>query len=212
MAKIIRSMKESSDYTVYAVFPTKNGYIVNTDIKGYQYIQIVDDKITKRSAWREDWFANAKKRAGFKDFDEDDMEERLLRRYEKDVRYIIDHSDLGLNESKKFVRKLLKESKSDFNLHELQRYYSFRKEWDNELKPYGIDIREIIGDKITFSINSEKYKFYNKLIEVEEIIEDNMPIFLAKLLSWTDKEFGCSWTYGDEEEIDGFQYVDFIIW
>lgn len=93
------SIKESSDYIIYAVFPTKNGYIVNTDIKGYQYIQIANDKITKHSDWREDWFANAKKRAGFKNFDEDDMEEILLSRYEKTVRNIIDHSNLALNES-----------------------------------------------------------------------------------------------------------------
>ena len=120
---ISESLKESVDYEVFAVFPTKNGFIVNTDIKDYQYIQIVNDKITKHSAWREDWFANAKKRAGFKDFDEDDMEERLLARYEKTVRKIIDV--LGINK----LNESLTESAKPINEKNVAKFVDELNTW-----------------------------------------------------------------------------------
>ncbi len=106
-------IKESTndDYWVFAVYPLDNGYLVNTDIKDYQYMEIKNGEIVNHSNSRESWFANKKKKAGYKDFD-DYTDEELLDCYEKTVRKIIDRLGI-LTESKKSAKNSLKEAIND---------------------------------------------------------------------------------------------------
>jgi hypothetical protein len=39
-----------------------------------------------------------------------------------------------------------------------------------------------------------------------------MPKILYTLIDWVGVDFGYQWTYGDNEPIDGYVYIDFVIW
>ena len=112
------------------------------------------------------------------------------------------------------MRRMTERNANDFNLYELKQFYDFRKEWESEIKRQakGFKIEEITGDTVLFSINTNEGKSYWKLFDVEEIICENMPLFLANIIGWSGCDFGCSWEFGDEEAIDGYQYVRFRIW
>ena len=50
------------------------------------------------------------------------------------------------------------------------------------------------------------------LDEFDEIATDCMPAILYKTIDWVGVDFGYQWTYGDNEPIDGYVYIDFVIW
>ena len=112
------------------------------------------------------------------------------------------------------MKRLLEKNLNNLSLYELKKFYDFSKEWENEIKHFakGFKIDEIDEDRVVFSIDVNEGKSYRKLFDVEGIICENMPLFLAKIIGWSGCDFGCSWLFGDEEEVDGYQYVSFLIW
>ena len=105
---------------------------------------------------------------------------------------------------------------SGFSLYELNLLKDFIGDWRYEIKhAYGtfsmLDVEAILDDKITFCFRPEEDVNVD-LDEFDEIATDCMPAILYKTIGWVGVDFGYQWTYGDNEPIDGYVYIDFVIW
>ena len=105
---------------------------------------------------------------------------------------------------------------SGFSLYELNEMKDFIDDWRYEIKyAYGtftrLDAEAILDDKITFCFRPEEDVNVD-LDEFDEIATSCMPKILFKLIDWVGVDFGYQWTYGDNERIDGYTYIDFVIW
>ena len=143
-----KTLTESTndDYWVFAVYPLDKGYLVNTNIKDYQYMEIKDGEIVNHSNSRESWFANKKKKAGYKDND-DYTDEKLVDRYEKTIRKIIDGLGI-LTES-----KVLTESAKPINEKTVAKFVDEINQWCDD------NIHYINADQARFT------KEYGKLYD-----------------------------------------------
>lgn len=105
---------------------------------------------------------------------------------------------------------------SGFSLYELNQMKDFISDWRYKIKhAYGIltrlDVEEIHDDKITFALKLEDDVNVD-LDEFDDIATNCMPKILYTLIDWVGIEFGYKWTYGDNEPIDGYVFIDFVVW
>ena len=102
---------------------------------------------------------------------------------------------------------------SGFSLYELNEMKDFISDWRYNIKHdydlMWLDVENIMDNKITFAIKTEKNL---DLDEFDEIATDCMPAILYKTIDWVGVDFGYQWTYGDNEPIDGYVYIDFVVW
>ena len=102
---------------------------------------------------------------------------------------------------------------SGFSLYELNEMKDFISDWRYNIKHdydlMRLDVENIMDNKITFAIKTEKNL---DLDEFDEIATDCMPKILYTLIDWVGVDFGYQWTYGDNEPIDGYVYIDFVVW
>lgn len=104
--------------------------------------------------------------------------------------------------------------KNNFSLKEIDdNIHSFADTWVGNMKmAFGrkrVFRESISANKITFSIASDG-NF--SLEEFDEIATDCMPDVLVTLLDWCNMNFDYKYTYGDNEPIDDYVYVDFVVW
>ena len=105
---------------------------------------------------------------------------------------------------------------SGFSLYELNLMKNFIDDWRYEIKrAYGslsrLDVEQFNDDKITFSFKPSDDVNVD-LDEFDDIATNCMPKILYTLIDWVGVDFGYQWTYGDNEPIDGYVYIDFVVW
>lgn len=105
---------------------------------------------------------------------------------------------------------------SGFSLYELNHMKDFISDWRYGIKhAYGtlirLEVEEIHDDKITFALKLEDDANVD-LDEFDDIATNCMPKILYTLIDWVGVNFGYQWTYGDSEPIDGYTYINFVVW
>ena len=106
---------------------------------------------------------------------------------------------------------------SGFSLYELNEMKDFISDWRYNIKHdydlMRLDVENIMDNKITFAIKTEKDL---DLDEFDEIATNCMPKILIALIDWVGLDFGYQFTYSgkydDYEPIDDYVYVDFVVW
>lgn len=102
---------------------------------------------------------------------------------------------------------------SGFSLYDLNEMKDFISDWRYNIKHdydlMRLDVENIMDDKITFAIKTEKIF---DLDEFDEIATSCMPKILFKVIDWVGVDFDYQFTYDDGEPIDDYIYVDFVVW